>query len=79
MAISESADSSIKIWQLPAPVSITGTVASLTTVSIRFFPPRGINTSKYSFKWNNSFAVSLLVSSINCTASIGIFVFSSAL
>ncbi len=37
-----------------------------------------INTSKYSLRWNSSFAVSLLVSTIDCTASFGIFVFSRA-
>ena len=44
-AISKSADSSTKMWQFPAPVSITGTVAFSVTKEIRPGPPRGISTS----------------------------------
>ncbi len=33
------------MWQLPTPVSITGTVDSSTTVRISDPPPRGISTS----------------------------------
>ena len=44
-AFSRSAASSTYTWQLPTPVSITGTVDSSTTVLISDAPPRGISTS----------------------------------
>ena len=44
-AISKSADSSTKIWQFPAPVSITGTVEFSVTKVMRPAPPRGMITS----------------------------------
>ena len=60
-AIATSADSSTYTWQLPEPVSITGTFAFSTTALIKPAPPLGINTSKYSVKRIISFADSLLV------------------
>ena len=44
-AWSRSADASTYTWQLPTPVSMTGTVDSSTTLRIRPAPPRGISTS----------------------------------
>ena len=44
-AFSRSAAASTYTWQLPTPVSITGTVDSSTTVLISDAPPRGISTS----------------------------------
>jgi hypothetical protein len=44
-ASSRSADASTYTWQLPTPVSITGTVDSSTTDLIKDAPPRGISTS----------------------------------
>ena len=44
-AMSRSASRSTYTWQLPTPVSITGTVDSSTTERIRPAPPRGISTS----------------------------------
>ena len=44
-AISISALESTYIWQLPAPVSITGTFAFSTTERINPRPPRGISAS----------------------------------
>ena len=44
-AWSRSASRSTYTWQLPTPVSITGTVDSSTTERIRPAPPRGISTS----------------------------------
>jgi hypothetical protein len=44
-ARSRSASASTYTWQLPTPVSITGTVDSVTTVWISPAPPRGISTS----------------------------------
>ena len=43
--MSRSAAASTYTWQLPTPVSITGTVDSSTTDWIRPAPPRGISTS----------------------------------
>src|SRR5919107_3253797 len=40
-AFSRSADSSTYTWQVPTPVSITGTVESSTTALISDAPPRG--------------------------------------
>lgn len=45
-AISISALSSTKTWQLPTPVSITGTFAFSTTALIRPAPPRGMSKSR---------------------------------
>ena len=42
---SKLADNSIKVWQIPAPVSIVGTVAFSRTNLIRFLLPRGIKIS----------------------------------
>ncbi len=44
-AIAGSAEASTYTWQLPTPVSITGTVDSRTTRSISEAPPRGMTTS----------------------------------
>ena len=44
-AISSGALESSTTCTLPAPVSITGTVELVTTVSIRFADPRGTSTS----------------------------------
>ena len=71
LAISKSQSSSTYIWQLPTPVSITGTVAFFTTVCISPAPPLGIKTSIYSFNFIISNAVSLLVSSTNWTENSG--------
>ena len=63
-AIFKSADSSTNIWQLPVPVSMTGTVAFCTTAEMRPAPPLGISTSKYSFIFMNSVVTSRELSSI---------------
>src|SRR5205085_10461297 len=44
-AMSRSAAASTYTWQLPTPVSITGTVESSTTDLISDAPPRGMSTS----------------------------------
>ena len=44
-ALSRSAARSTYTWQLPTPVSMTGTVDSSTTLRIRPAPPRGMSTS----------------------------------
>ena len=69
MALFKSADSSINIWQLPVPVSITGIVAFSTTVFISPAPPLGISKSTYLLRRMNCFATSRSVSSIRFTAS----------
>ena len=67
-AMSKSALSSTYTWQLPVPVSMTGTVAFFTTNCISPLPPRGIITSTYSFIVSSSFTHSLSVDSISCKA-----------
>ena len=52
IAISKSALSSTKIWQLPVPVSITGIRLFSTTLRISPAPPLGISTSTYCIFWN---------------------------
>ena len=44
-AIAGSAEASTYTWQLPTPVSITGTVDSRTTRWMSAAPPRGMTTS----------------------------------
>jgi hypothetical protein len=44
-ALSRSAAASTYTWQLPTPVSITGTVDSVTTLRMSDAPPRGMRTS----------------------------------
>ncbi|CAB4751627.1 unannotated protein [freshwater metagenome] len=45
MALSISASLSTYTWQLPTPVSITGTVELSTTLLMSDSPPRGMRTS----------------------------------
>jgi len=44
-AFSRSAEASTYTWQLPIPVSMTGTSDSRTTVWMRSLPPRGMSRS----------------------------------
>ena len=69
IALSRSAELSIKIWQFPVPVSITGIVAFSTTVLISPAPPRGISKSTYLLSFINCLAISLSVFSIRFIAS----------
>ena len=57
------------MWQLPVPVSITGTVAFSTTLLMSPAPPRGMSTSRYWFIFIIFVALSRLVSSQSITAS----------
>ena len=50
VANSKSANSSTNTWQIPTPVSITGTELFSTTRFIKPAPPRGMITSTYLFK-----------------------------
>jgi len=65
------AEASTNTWQLPTPVSITGTELFSTTVRIRPAPPRGISRSRYLFIRIIARALSRLVSSTTCTAPAG--------
>ena len=68
--MSRSAEASTYRWQLPTPVSITGTWLLRTTVSIRPAPPRGISTST-SPRAAISSAVTSRGPGISWTASAG--------
>ena len=45
-AMSKSASRSMYTWQMPVPVSITGTRAFSTTARISPAPPRGMSRSR---------------------------------
>ena len=70
-AMSGSAPASINVWQMPAPVSMTGTVAFSTTLLISDAPPRGIMTSSRPFSLSISSTEERSGSSISCSASAG--------
>ena len=70
-AISKSADSSTKMWQFPAPVSITGTVALSATKEIRPGPPRGMSTSTRPRALISSCTESRVLESSNSIAPSG--------
>ena len=70
-AMSRSASRSTYTWQLPTPVSITGTVDSSTTERIRPAPPRGISTSTSPRARISSLADSWPSPGTSCTTSAG--------
>ena len=70
-AWSRSASRSTYTWQLPTPVSITGTVDSSTTERIRPAPPRGISTSTRPRARISALAASCPSPGTSWTASAG--------
>ena len=70
-AMSRSALASTYTWQLPTPVSITGTVDSSTTDRISDAPPRGMRTSTNPRARISSLTESRDDESSNWTASAG--------
>ncbi len=70
-AMARSVCASTYTWQLPVPVSMTGTVDSSTTVRIREAPPRGMSTSTRPRARISSRTESRLSPGTSCTASAG--------
>lgn len=70
-AMGRSAVRSTYTWQLPQPVSMTGTRAFWTTDSIRPLPPRGMSTSRYPVSCMSAVALSRLVSCTRLTQPAG--------
>ncbi len=68
-AMSRSAAASTYTWQLPTPVSITGTVDSSTTERISPAPPRGISTSTWPRARISAFTLSWLSPGTSWTTS----------
>ena len=71
VACFKSAVSSTKIWQLPTPVSMTGTREFSTTLLIRPAPPLGMSTSSTPLIRIMAVALSREVSPTSWTHSAG--------
>ena len=77
-AMSRSALSSTNVWQIPAPVSMTGTALSVTTRWISPAPPRGMIKSRRPVRLIITPTASRLALSMNCSAPSGTPSFSAA-